>query len=459
MKRTVIFCFALMILAANSFAAFSKDKSIVKTGYNIGPLPVVAYDEDKGFQLGAILQLFNYGDGHNYPNYDSKTFIEFSHFSKGSNLIQLMYDNKELIPGVRWSSAAALNMDKAMDFFGFNGYGSYYNHEFIDAGKNGAMYSYSPFYKFNKTSLTVKSDFIGDITEHLKWEIGYHAYFCRIADIDYDNINKGKSDAQKFPSSVPTLYNWYCQWGLITPEEADGGFGSSIRAGLVYDTRDKEGAPTRGIWAEGHITAAPKWLGSEIPYYRYSLTMRQYFPIIKNDVLTFAYRLNYEGTIGSSAPFYVLPYITVMGENNDKDGMGGYRTVRGVMRDRIVGLDMATYTAELRWRFINFTLWNQNIALGLSAFSDGSMVTRGRDMSFKGNLANLSSKAEYDAYMSKGVKEIPHITFGAGFRFIMNENFIIAAEYGTPLTHFLKNSPVYNQDGTGAFYVNVGYLF
>lgn len=56
-------------------------------------------------------------------------------------------------------------------------------------------------------------------------------------------------------------------------------------------------------------------------------------------------------------------------------------------------------------------------------------------------------------------KDTPHITFGSGLRFIMNENFIVAAEYGTPLTHFLKNSPLYNQDGTGAFYVNVGYLF
>ena len=28
-------------------------KEIVKTGYNYGPLPAVAFDADKGFQLGA----------------------------------------------------------------------------------------------------------------------------------------------------------------------------------------------------------------------------------------------------------------------------------------------------------------------------------------------------------------------------------------------------------------------
>ena len=56
-------------------------------------------------------------------------------------------------------------------------------------------------------------------------------------------------------------------------------------------------------------------------------------------------------------------------------------------------------------------------------------------------------------------KDRPHITFGSGLRFIMNENFIVALEYGTPLTHFLKKSPLYNQDGTGAIYINLGYTF
>ena len=107
----------------------------------------------------------------------------------------------------------------------------------------------------------------------------------------------------------------------------------------------------------------------------------------------------------------------------------------------------------MRWRFVKFHIGKQNIALALNAFSDGSMVTRGIDIS------KLKALTGAPVALYGQDKEIPHITFGAGFRFIMNENFIVAAEYGTPLTHFLKNSPLYNQDGTGAFYVNIGYLF
>ena len=33
---------------------------IIKTGYNYGPLPAVAFDADKGFQLGALLNIYEF---------------------------------------------------------------------------------------------------------------------------------------------------------------------------------------------------------------------------------------------------------------------------------------------------------------------------------------------------------------------------------------------------------------
>lgn len=442
---------ALLLLA--SFILRAEEKSdIIKTGYNFGPLPAVAFDADKGFQLGAILQLFNYGDGHNYPNYNSKIYFEGSWFTKGSMLFQLRYDNKELIPGVRWSSALRIDIDKAFDFYGFNGYRSFFDNAKVADGKNGDGYIFTPFYRFRRFAYTFKSDFLGRITDRLQWEGGVFVNYYDIGSIDYDNINKNKAPEKYFPDSKPTLFDYYKQNGVISGIDADGGFASGIRAGLVYDSRDKEGAPSSGIWAEGHVTLALPGI-SESPYYRYSLTWRNYLPIVGDNTLTFAYRLNYEGTFGNKAPFYVLPYITNMGEKCDLDGMGGYNTVRGIMRTRVVGLDMATYTAELRWRFSRFHIGKQNIALGANLFSDGSMVTKEIDISALNQLEGLPET------VTNNVKEVPHITFGAGFRFIMNENFIVAADYGIPLTHFLKNSPLYNQDGTGAFYVNLGYLF
>lgn len=449
-------------------ASATSKKEIVKTGYNFGPLPAVAFDADKGFQLGALLNIYDFGDGSTYPNTRQQWYFEASFFTKGSQLFVVSYDNRFTIPGVRWSSTITLTNDKAMDFYGFNGYMSYYDHEQVALGKdkqNHDNYIYTPKYRVNRLAMLFKTDFTGNIwNKKFFWEAGYHLSYIKQGykdqqALNLDKINKNKEDYKMFPAEETPVFDMYRQWGIISEEEAWGGWNSTVRLGLLFDTRDKEGAPSRGIWAEAHATLAPKWLGTTNPYYRYSLTFRHYVPIVKNDILTFAYRLNYEGTIGKSAPYYVLPYITVMGPSYDRDGMGGYRTIRGLMRNRVQGLDMASYNAEMRWRFVNFTLWKQNIAFGLSVFSDGTMVTRNYDMTFKGDE---KYRADYDKYMAASgnrTADRPHITVGGGLRFIMNQNFIVAFEYGLPLSKFSSDPFIKNQDGNGAFYINTGYLF
>ena len=467
---------SLSYVGAKDKKAVTNDKGeIIKTGYNFGPLPAVAFDADKGFQLGALLNIYDFGDGSTYPNTRQQWYFEASFFTKGSQLFVVSYDNRFLIPGVRWSSTLTLTNDKAMDFYGFNGYMSYYDHEKVAAGKdksNHTDYIYTPKYRVNRLAMLFKTDFTGNLWQNkLFWEAGYHLSYIKQGykdkqALNLEKINKNKEDYKMFPAEETPIFDMYREWGIISEDEAWGGLNSTVRLGLLFDTRDKEGAPSRGVWAEAHATIAPKWLGTTNPYYRYSATFRHYLPIVKNDILTFAYRLNYEGTIGKSAPYYVLPFITVMGPSYDRDGMGGYRTIRGLMRNRVQGLDVASYNAELRWRFVNFTLWNQNIAFGLSAFSDGTMVTRNYDMSFQrtdvGTPEYTAAKAEYDEYMARSgnrTSDRPHITVGAGLRFIMNQNFIVAFEYGLPISKFSKDEFIKNQDGNGAFYINTGFLF
>ncbi len=473
-----LFCtIALLLLMGNTWASeggvLSSDskqdsttpskKEIVKTGYNFGPLPAVAFDADKGFQLGALLNIYDFGDGSTYPNPRQQWYFEASFFTKGSQLYTVSYDNRFLIPGVRWSSTFTLTNDKAMDFYGFNGYMSYFNHEMVALGKdkeNLNNYIYTPKYRINRVAMLFKTDLTGNIWNNkLFWEAGYHLSYFKQGAINREKINKNKDEEKMFPDSELTLFEQYRNWGIISDEEAEGGLNSTVRAGLLFDTRDKEGAPSRGIWAEAHLTMAPKWLGTKIPFYKYSATFRQYLPIVDNDILTFAYRLNYEGTIGEDAPYYVLPYITVMGASYDRDGMGGYRTIRGLMRNRVQGLDMASYNAELRWRFVNFTLWKQNIAFGVNVFSDGTMVTRNFDMSFQGDEKYRKEYDEYMALTGNRTADRPHITVGGGLRFIMNQNFIVAFEYGLPISKFSSDPYIKNQDGNGAFYINTGFLF
>ena len=75
---------AAAIAALVSISAKAQETENVKTGLNFGPLPAVAYDADKGFQLGALLNIYNYGDGSSYPYYKSKWYLGGYYFTKGS---------------------------------------------------------------------------------------------------------------------------------------------------------------------------------------------------------------------------------------------------------------------------------------------------------------------------------------------------------------------------------------
>ena len=477
----------LAILAVYSTAEAKSDKKavtynengeIIKTGTNLGPLPVVAFDADRGFQFGALLNLYNFGNGDTYPNPKSQWYLEASAYTKESAINSykfiVNYDNKTLIPGVRMSICTGYYKDAALDFYGFNGYQSNYDMSLIEDNlifsddKSGEKLAEKfenkgklpkGFYRHGRDLIKIKADFTGEILKNFYWEAGYSFSWTKIQSF----IPKGYT---VFPGANigsdyigTSLYDLYKDWGIIPEDEANGGVVSALKAGLMYDSRNVENNPTEGIWAEAHVIAAPKWLGTSHSQYKYSATFRQYVPIIDEGKLTFAYRIAYQGTIGNSAPWYTMPFYTNMGIKADNDAFGGYRTVRGLMLNRVQGLDVGFYNAELRWKFIDFKLWKQNIAFALSAFTDGAHVFRGYDMSFtdeakaklllKDPVTGVAKAALYDKFVFDR-KDGFHGSAGAGLRFIMNQNFIVAFEYARCFN---------KQDGSGAFYINTGFLF
>ena len=79
MKRTLI---GLLLCATGlGLSAQDNSKEIIKQGWNFGPLPVVGWDSDLGFQYGACVDIFNYGDGTNYPSYNYKMNLEASTYT------------------------------------------------------------------------------------------------------------------------------------------------------------------------------------------------------------------------------------------------------------------------------------------------------------------------------------------------------------------------------------------
>ena len=73
-------------LTAILYAQTEKKDELIKKNWNFGALPAVTFDTDLGFQYGALVDIYNYGDGSRYPKYNHKLYFEVSRFTKGSGL-------------------------------------------------------------------------------------------------------------------------------------------------------------------------------------------------------------------------------------------------------------------------------------------------------------------------------------------------------------------------------------
>ena len=109
-----LFIALFVIISSLSFAQQDEGKDVeeveesikedkIKTGWNFGALPVISFDSDLGLQLGALTNLYHYGDGSRYPTYDHSLYLEGSWFLKGSGIFRFYYDSDRLIKGIRTS--------------------------------------------------------------------------------------------------------------------------------------------------------------------------------------------------------------------------------------------------------------------------------------------------------------------------------------------------------------------
>ncbi|MDO9256338.1 MAG: BamA/TamA family outer membrane protein [Bacteroidales bacterium] len=446
MKRNLLLIFVLAGLILVQFPARAqeekeKKQAKIPTGISFGALPTISFDADMGFQYGGLVSLYDYGDGKLYPSYKQMMKVEISRYTKGSGTNQLFYDAKNLLPHhLRLTADLSYLTEKSLDFYGFNGYQSLYSTKFTDDITR-------VFYRDSRKMFRFTVDLQGQISgPHLRWLAGFGVMNMKMDRVDFDAINKNKDEADKLTDTT-TLFDNYVEWGIISEKEKDGGNANFLKAGIIYDTRDNEANPMKGMWSEALITYAPKFLfNPEFSYAKLVLIHRQYFTIVP-DKLSFVYRIGYQGTIGGTAPFFMQPYMLSSYSSITKtDGLGGAKTLRGIMRDRIVGDGIAYGNLELRWKFLKTHVGKQNLYLALNGFSDFGMVVQ----QIKFDRTKIS-EADQDKYFDFSFeKDKVHPSLGAGLRIALNENFILAVDYG-----FATNK----QDGLKGLYINIGNLF
>ena len=429
-------------------------KQKIKKGWTFGALPVVSYDTDIGFQYGALANFFNYGDGSTYPEYLQSIYLEWSRTTKGSGINRFYFDSEYLIPKIRTTADVSYLTEQAMQFFGFNGYDAVYNSNWEDDSNED--YVSRVFYRHDRKIFRIMTSFQGRIlpdTDKFRWLAGFAYYDNTIGSVDIDRLNKGKSEDKQLPD-VEGLYDKYVRWDVIGEKESKGNKTTYLKAGLVLDSRDFEAFPTDGIWAEAIYSYAPSSLGDgKFDYSKLTLWWRHYLTLASKNLI-FAYRLGYQGTMSGKVPFHMQPHIvpTIMTASTSQ-GLGGSKSLRGIMRNRVVGDGFVIGNAELRWKFINTEVLKQNLYIGTNLFFDIGRVVQEIDVDISqekmDETAEYPGQDLYEDYFAPGSEDF-HVSAGLGLKFGLNENFILSVDYGVATD---------NRDGKSGLYITLNWLY
>lgn len=432
-RRIIAIAFTLLLASTAVFAAGegkSGKDDIVKTGWNVGLLPAVNYNNDLGLQLGALGQVYHYGDGSDYPNYRHKFNVLASVYSKGAKQFSLDYDSKYLLKGKRVTSHIEYMDNPLCGFYGFNGAVSPYYAE-LDLRKNADATDGIAFYANYQKRFMASVDLQGRLAANLTWIGG-----AKYSHEEYTDVSIKPYDGAQ------TLFHQYVENGLI-PEGDTRGQRLEAKAGLVYDTRDFEANPAKGVFASATLTGGASFSSIDRTSIVFSADFRQYVPIVPSR-LTFAYQLACNTLVAGSLPFYALPAFSM----------------RGSFGSRIVGAGVAWASADLRLRLASFKAARQNFELGLVGFADAGAVVRPYRLAEQTLLGGCSVSKTLDGtafgpYQSVfdpaiATRELLHTSVGGGFFFSKNKNFITVVEFGRPLN---------TQDGTMGLYINLGFSF
>ena len=449
MKKLILLLLTLLTLAASA-----QDSTKVRKGWTFGVLPSFSYDADLGLQLGALTNIYYFGDGSIYPEYFHSFYAEAATTSKHYGLFRLSYDSKYLIPNHRLSIDLTYLPDQMCDFYGFNGYATHYNAGYATVGSDD--YLTRAYYKMKRDLFRFSADLQGTISKPWYWNVGLGLLYYNCGTVDAARLNRYASGDDTLQVGAPTLYDEYVSLGYIKGREGgSNGYHPYLHAGITFDTRDRQQNPSRGIHADAFLTYYAG-LGdySDCNNLKFNAAWRHYVPIIDRR-LTFAYRVGTQLNIAGESPFYLNTYLNQLYmQRVIYEGLGGANSIRGILRNRILAQGVAFANVEFRVQVAQFTIGKEHFYIGLNPFMDAGMVVQPYDDVVSDPHVVLAANGQADDPASYDNTRLytPHLSAGCGLKVAMNDNFVLSVDWATALDK-QDNAKVSN------IYIKMGYMF
>ena len=373
-----------------------------KTGWVFTPMPNVSYNTDLGLNLGAFCDFFYYGNGSSYPNPLHHVGFSGAYATKGSWYLHAYFDSVRLIPGLRLSASATYRDAFTNNFYGFNGIAAPFDPSLeLNADDRVA------FYTNRRRLLRAAASVQGKLGAGFQWLGGLVFRQVTISDFKLKNYDSGKS-----------LYLAYHDAGLVRDDEFGGGNSLELKLGALYDTRDVELFPRKGIYAEAYVLGNADLGRWKYNYAQVVAHWRQYLSL-GTDRVILAYHLGFQDTFAGEIPYYNLNELaTPMYLYEECSGLGSRYSVRGFRYNRFAAAGYAWANIELRVTPFRFNLIGQHFDLVLNPFVDLAAITRTYRLEEQKRLPAF--------YQDRTLPVAP--SAGIGAKLHMNTNFILSVD-------------------------------
>ena len=390
-------CVALGAALCSGFAVAGSAQE-TSTGLVIAGLPALSYDSDEGYGYGVLAEIYQHGDGSRPPylwTLQPKAYLT----TRGRRDLTLFFDAPALLPG-GWRASGYLGLEKRIDapYYGV-GNASTYDPALADPeGPDPHLYAYGRLRRIARV----------DLQRPLEGTPLRVLFGVGLASNEIDPVPRDEGSTVLAAELGSTVQEYWTNF---------------VRAGLVWDTRDRETAPRAGTWSELLVQWVDEGLGADLGFTRWTFVHRRYVPLGERLVLAHRYLLQ---GVTADAPVEQLQRIET--SFKEGEGLGGSSSVRGMLKNRYTGRGLLVWNTELRWRVVELGLFGRRFHVAASAFLDQGRVWNGAPR-LKELLSDL------------------HRGYGGGLHGGMGESFVASLFAGTSRETGLQ------------IYVGLGYLY
>lgn len=221
----------------------------------------------------------------------------------------------------------------------------------------------------------------------LRLMFGYEALFTKFRFMSGQRIEDARTlDGQRVEAISNTTKveqdiasGLWDQFNLVGFDN-DGryNFTSMLAWALIYDTRDFEPDPSKGLFLQYSHEYSTPFLGSDFNFHKFML-QGQYFKTLhqwnnNKNRITLAGLAAFGHIFGPRINFIEMWDMSSQAEAGGIMVMGGERSIRGYREARFMAPTTGLVNLELRSRFYHFNMFKQHFILGGNLFYDAGTV-------------------------------------------------------------------------------------